>query len=137
MLTIHAVNKYLENFPPRLHDIVWELRNIVASVAPTATEVTRRNGLTYFHEPRGGPVSAGICQILLHPDHVRLAFIHGAFLPDPDHFLEGGQRYKRFIRIDSYERAPWEALKSMIASSSSFDPRTLSAQDIAAIHHQK
>jgi hypothetical protein len=137
MLTTHSVEKYLEHFRPDLRDIVWELRNIVASVAPTATEVARRNYLSYFHQQRGGPVSAGICQIIIHPDHIRLAFIHGAFLADPEHLLEGDQQYKRFVKIDSYEHAPWDALKDLIASSSSFDPYTLSAHDIAAIRHQE
>jgi hypothetical protein len=137
MLTTHFIEKYLERFPPGLHDIVWELRSIIASVAPNAAEVARRNYLSYFHEQRGGPVSAGICQIGFHPDHIRLAFIHGAFLPDPKHLLEGDQHYKRFVRIDSFEHAPWEDLKSLVAASSSFDPYTLSAQEIAAIRHQK
>src|SRR5512137_824396 len=109
MLSMHSIEKYLEHFPPELHDIVWELRNIVASVAPAATEVARRNGLTYFHQQRGGPVSAGICQIIICSNSIRLAFIHGAFLPDPESLLAGDRKYKRYVRIDSYEQAPWEA----------------------------
>jgi hypothetical protein len=135
MLSVHSIEKFLEHFPPELHDIVWELRNIVASVAPAATEVTRRNGLTYFHQQRGGPVSAGICQITILSNHVRLAFIHGAFLPDPESLLEGDRLYKRYVRIESYEQAPWDALKDLIASSSRFDPSTLTIQDIAAVRH--
>ena len=132
MLSTHSIEKYLERFQPELRDIVWELRNIIAAIAPTASEVTRRNGLVYFHQQRGGPVSAGICQIIIHPDAIRLAFIHGAFLPDPSHLLEGDRHYKRYVRIPSYEQAPWEALKELIISSSRFDPSTLSAQAIAA-----
>jgi hypothetical protein len=130
---MHSIEKYLEHFPPELHDIVWELRNIVASVAPAATEVARRNGLTYYHQQRGGPVSAGICQIIIRSNHIRLAFIHGAFLPDPESLLEGDRKYKRYVRIDSYEQAPWDALKDLIVSSSCFDPAILGTQDIAAI----
>jgi hypothetical protein len=124
MLTTHAIEKYLERFPPTLHEIVWELRNIVASVAPNAAEVTRRNGLVYFQQERGGPVSAGVCQILIQPDHIRLAFIHGAFLPDPGKLLQGDRLYKRYVRIDSYEQAPWQALKDLVAASARFDPYT-------------
>jgi hypothetical protein len=134
---MHSIEKYLEHFPPELRDIVWELRNIVASVAPAATEVARRDGLTYFHQQRGGPVSAGICQIIICSNHIRLAFIHGAFLPDPESLLEGDRKYKRYVRIDSYEQAPWDALKDLIASSSCFDPSILGIQDIAAIRHNR
>jgi hypothetical protein len=123
MLSTHFVEKYLERFSPELRDIVWELRNIVASVAPEATEVARRDGLVYFDQQRGGPVSAGICQIMIESNHIRLAFIHGSFLPDPGNLLEGDQLYKRFVSIASFEQAPWEALKDLIRSSSRFDPR--------------
>jgi hypothetical protein len=56
--------------------------------------------------------------------HVQLAFIHGSFLPDPHGLLQGNTQYKRFVRIYSYEEAPWEALKELIQASSRFDPRT-------------
>lgn len=134
MLTTHSLEKFLEHFQPELRDILWELRNIVASIAPTSTEVTRRNGLVYFDQQRGGPVSAGICQIMVHSDHVRLAFIHGAFLPDPGKLLEGEEKYKRYVKIDSYEQAPWDALRDLITASAQLDPRTISAADIASIH---
>jgi len=102
-----------------------ELRNIVASIAPDATEVVRWGGLSYYHEGRGRIVSAGICQIGIHKDHVRLAFIHGAFLPDPHSLLEGTQKYKRFVRLESYDDAPWDDLKQLITSASRFDPRSV------------
>jgi hypothetical protein len=137
MLSTHSVEKYLEHFNPELRDIVRELRSIIYSVAPEATEVARRNGLIYFYQQRGGPVSAGICQIMIQADHIRLAFIHGAFLSDPGNLLEGNQQYKRFVRINSFERAPWEALKNLIASSSRFDPRTLGEDDLASFHRHE
>lgn len=125
MLPIHQVEIYLQHTPVHFQEIVLELRNIIVSVAPDATEVVRWGGLSYFHAGGGGIVSAGICQIGLHPDHVRLAFIHGFFLPDPGQLLEGEQRYKKFVRITSYEHAPWDTLKQLILDSSRFDPRSL------------
>ena len=74
---------YLAHLSPELRDIVFELRSIIVTLAPTATETIHRKGFSYYYAERGGPVSAGICQINLHGDHIRLAFIHGAFLPDP------------------------------------------------------
>jgi len=132
MLSTNSIEKYLEHVRPELRDIVRELRNIVASVAPEATELVRRNGLVYFDQRRGGPVSAGICQITIQSDHIRLAFIHGAFLSDPGNLLEGDRLYKRFVRIVSYEQAPWDALKDLIESSSRFDPRILDAHDLTS-----
>lgn len=133
MLSTRAIENYLERIQPDLQELIWELRNLIASAAPAASEVTHRNGLIYFDPARGGHVSAGICQILVHPDHLRLAFIHGAFLPDPEHLLQGDEKYKRYVRLDSYENAPWEALKELITASASFDPRQITVQDIAAL----
>ena len=125
MLPTRHLEKYLEHVSPPLRDIVWEIRNIIVSIAPNATEVMHSKGMTYYHAERGGPVSAGICQIVIHTDHIRLAFIHGAFLPDPEGLLKGAPQYKKYIRIDSYEDANWDAIKDMIGASSCFDPRTL------------
>jgi hypothetical protein len=95
----------------------------VAAIAPKATEVTHSKGLTFYQAERGGPVSAGICQILILPDHFELAFIHGAFLPGPGHLPEGERQYKKLVRIAHYEATPWDALKDLITASACFDPR--------------
>jgi hypothetical protein len=125
MLPFHQIEIFLQHTPAQLQDIVLELRNIIASIAPDAVEVVRWGGLSYYHEGRGGIVSAGICQIGLHKDHIRLEFIHGAFLPDPRNLFEGTQKYKRYVRVRSFDEAPWDYLKELIASAAKFDPRLL------------
>ena len=124
MPPFHQVEAFLQRTPVHLQDIVLELRNIVTSIASDEVEVIRWRGLSYFHEGRGGIVSAGICQIGIHKDHVRLAFIHGAFLGDPKHLLAGNQKAKRYIKLKSYDAAPWDDLKQLIEESSKFDPRS-------------
>jgi hypothetical protein len=128
MLPIFAVEKFLQHTPEQFREIVLELRNIVASVAPCATEVILWKGISYYDEKRGGPVSAGICQVSILPDHVRLGFIHGAYLPDPRGLLEGDRKAKRFVRIYSYETAEWDYYKDLITSSYKFDPYMLTAK---------
>ena len=128
MLTTSTLDWYLEHAPSELRDIIMELRSIIASVAPNATEVLHPKGLTYYSKERGEPVSAGICQIGIHHDHIRLAFIHGAFLPDPRGLLERDRKYKRYVRIVSYEDADWDYLKELIISSAHFDPYSLKAE---------
>jgi hypothetical protein len=125
MLSTPEVERILEHVSPELRDIILELRNIVASVAPEATEEFRNKGFILYDARRGGPVSAGICQILIIQNQIELAFIHGAFLPDPKKLLEGGRQYKKFVRISSYEDAPWDDLRDLLVASSRFDPRTL------------
>lgn len=129
MLPIHNVQTFLQRIPEPLQDIVLELRNIIVSVAPDAVEVVRWGGLSYFHEGHGGIVSAGICQIGLQRDHVRLDFIHGIFLLDPHRLLQGHQKVKRYVQISSYDDAPWQDLRQLIEESSHFDPRSLASKN--------
>ena len=125
MLPTRAIESRLGNLPRDLQDVVLEIRSLVVAQAPQAIEKPHAHGWSYFR-PGGGPVSAGICQIVLFPDHVRLAFIHGAFLPDPCRLLQGGPKYKQYVRIQSFAAAPWEELKALIQASVHFDPYTLS-----------
>jgi hypothetical protein len=125
MLPTHQIEIFLQHTPPHLQEIALELRNIIACVAPDAAEVIRWGGLSYFHEGAGGIVSAGICQIGIHEDHVRLEVIHGTFIADPQHLLIGEQKYKRFVKIESFDTAPWENLKELIANAAKFDPKAL------------
>jgi hypothetical protein len=125
MLPVRQVEKFLEHTPADLQEIVLELRNIIASLAPDAAEVVRWGGLSYFHEGAGGIVSAGICQIGIHADHIRLAIVHNAFIKNSHHLFVGDQKYKRDVKIVSFDTAPWEDLKELITSSAQFKAKSL------------
>jgi len=124
MLPERSIENYLQQLPAELWDIVLEIRNIVTSVTPDATESQHSRGFSYYYKERGGPVSAGICQIGIFHDHIRLGFIHGVFLADPEGLLVGEPKYKKHVRIYHYEEAPWEYLKQLIEASSRFNPYT-------------
>ena len=125
----HDIELYLTQAAPQLsreqRDIIFELRDIIATIAPTATETRHRKGFSYYYAERGGPVSAGICQINWERDHIRLAFNHGAFLLDPQGLLQGDRLVKRYVEIASFDQAPWNDLQDLIAASAKFDPRIL------------
>lgn len=122
MLTLRQFEAHFYYLSKPLLEIALELRNLVAQIAPQAVEELRRNGVVYYDSSRGGPVSAGICQIMMFPDHIRLAFIHGAFLPDPEKLLTGTCRYKKYVRLSSFEETPWEEVIKLITASSRYDP---------------
>jgi hypothetical protein len=126
MLPTSAIEAFLQFTSPDLRDIVLELRNIVVSVVPISLERTHHHRLSYYDPERGGPVSASICQIGLQPDHIRLSFVHGSFLPDPQKLLEGPEKYMRFARLYSFTESPWEDLKALIIASAHFDSRSQS-----------
>jgi hypothetical protein len=75
-----------------------------------------------------------VCQINLEPDHVRLALFHGAFARDSDGLLEGDQKTKRFIRIFSFDDAPWSALHDLIAASAGIDPSSSRCEQVTEIN---
>jgi len=124
--SIYEIERFLERKPDALKDIVFELRNLIAEIAPSATEKILWGGLSYYDASRGGVVKGGICQIEIQADHVRLSFIHGAFLPDPQGLLQGERLFKRYVRLESYESVHWEALAALIRAAAQFDPALLS-----------
>jgi hypothetical protein len=124
MLTNRDLETHFNTLPADQLNVVVEIHNIVAEIVPSASLDFHRKGVTYFDPNRGGHVSAGICQTILVPGHVLLAFIHGACLPDPLQLLHGKTYPKRYLEIDSFDSAPWEAITDLIRESSHFDPRT-------------
>ena len=123
MLPYHTIEGFLKFTPPDLREIVLEMRNIVAEVAPDAIEDIRHGGIVcYFGS--GGPVSTGICGIAIKPDHVRLYFTHGAFIPDRSHLLRGSGKAMRYLKLSSYESVPWEEILTLIKDHADFDPRS-------------
>lgn len=136
MLTSREIEEFYRGTPTDLLAIVMELRSLIFSICPDVTEIIQWKGISYYISSRGGPVSANLCQIFVATGlaeknrprgmqpHVQLAFIQGAFLPDPEGLLEGKTKVKRFTRIYSFESAPWPALKALLEASSRFDPYT-------------
>ena len=118
------IERFLRLAPPRLKEIALELRNLVSSACPHATERILWGGLSYHDPAKGGPVKGAICQIKIDRDHIRLSFIHGARLKDPTGLLTGNRLSKRHIVIDSYDEAPWEVMLDLIEQASALDPST-------------
>jgi len=128
MLSITEIQNHYAHLSSDLLAVILEIHDIVATVNPIATEEFRRQGIVYYDPRRGGPVKAGICQSLIFRDKIHLAFIHGAFLPDPGHLLKGTTMPKRYLSIKDYETAPWEAVRELIHAHNQFDVFTLTTK---------
>lgn len=126
MLPTQFLEKKYSFLPNDQLDIFMELRNIIATIKPDVTEEPTRNSVTYYDSKKGGHVSAGVCAVVFCENHIEVRFIHGTFLPDPQQLLQGIRKYKRFLKIEKYDSAPWEAIRDLILASSQFDPYTLS-----------
>lgn len=125
MIPLVVLEQHLAHLSREKVEVILEIRNIVAGECPDAVERLDRNGITYYDAKRGGPVRAGICQVLFEPQHLRLAFIHGACLPDPSRLLQGETYPKRFLVLNDYESIPWSAVSALIKASAAFDPLSL------------
>jgi len=125
MIPIAMLEEHLKHLPEDILDIVMEIRDIVERLCPEAIERLDRNGIVYYDANRGGPVKAGICQILFKQDYVSLEFIHGAFLPDPAHLLRGSNLYKKQILLGAFNDVPWDEVTALITASAHFDPASL------------
>ncbi len=122
MRPFHEIDRFLKYTPAALSEIVMELRNLVAEVAPGATEDIRHGGLVYYFEESGGPVSAGVCGIAIKSDHVRLYFTHGAFIPDRAQLLRGAGKAMRYLKLTRFESVPWSEIRVLIKDHADFDP---------------
>ena len=125
MISPTALEQQLKHLPPGTIEVILEVHNIVAGVCPDAVERIDRKGISYYDAKRGGPVKAGICQLLFDGNELRLAFIHGACLPDPGHLLHGDTYPKRSMQLTTYDEIPWEAVTRLISASAAFDPMIL------------
>lgn len=129
MIPLAMLETHLKYLPEDMQDIVMEIRDIVERLCPEAVERLDRNGIVYFDANRGGPVKAGICQVFFKQDYISLEFIHGAFLPDPAHLLQGNNLYKKKVLLGTFTEVPWDEVTALITASAHFDPTSLVIKD--------
>ena len=58
-----------------------------------------------------------LCCFVLGEEHVTLAFLRGAALPDPEKFLEGKAKFVRNVRLRSLADVKRPGLKKLIAEA--------------------
>lgn len=100
-----------------------ELRELVQRAAPAAHEGIKFHGLCYYkpHHPYG-VIGGNICMIGVRDDAVRLGFIHGASLPDPDGLLQGSGKAKRYIELRSSADIRPKPFTQLIKAAVRYEP---------------
>lgn len=117
-LDAEELTEYLNACPDELHDLVLELRDLVRAAAPRTCEAIRFHALCYFKPDQPyGAIGGNVCMITPRAEHVRLEFIHGAFLPDPAGLLRGSAKAKRFIEIRSRADLRRRAVRTLIRAA--------------------
>lgn len=118
------IAKYLERCPSDLCDLIIELRKVVLKEAPGVAEAIRFHQLCYFKPDQPyGAIGGNVCMIEAKQDHVRLSFIHGASLADPDKLLRGTGKAKRFVEIRTIAEARRPAIRALIRKARAYSPQ--------------
>ncbi len=112
-------------------EILMAVREMMAGFAPRVVETIRERGISYHKPDEGGFVKGGVGGIDPHDDGVRFKFIHGAFLPDPQHLLEGDQIAMRQLTLHSMREVRRPAFKALVRAAVDFIP----AEDPAVLDY--
>lgn len=115
------VRRFLADVPSKQRGVVDALREVVRRVVPDAEETVLWSGLSYHSPWVGGRVKGAICQISVKGSDVRLEFIHGIRLADPDGLLEGDRLSKRYVSIRSADDARSAAVVRLIREASAVE----------------
>ncbi|MCX6094813.1 MAG: DUF1801 domain-containing protein [Candidatus Bipolaricaulota bacterium] len=120
-LEADEVGRFLDSVPSELGAVVEALRHVVRRTVPDAEETVLWDGLSYHTPWMGGRVKGSICQIVVRRGVVRLDFIHGIRLVDPDGLLEGDRLSKRYVPIRSVADARRLAIARLIHEASTIE----------------
>jgi hypothetical protein len=102
---------------PATARVVEALRAVIRRTAP-GTEESVAWGALSFHRPWiGGRVKGAVCQIVVKDGAVRLDFIHGVRLPDPERLLRGDGVSKRHVPIETVAAAKRPAIALLIRNA--------------------
>jgi hypothetical protein len=124
MVSADPIQAFLEGLSGDARSVVLALRALVRETVPDAEETVLWGGLSYHCPWVGGRVKGAICQITAKNGRVRLEFIHGIRLSDPQHLLRGSRLSKRYVDILSPAEADRARIRALIldASSVGFGP---------------
>jgi hypothetical protein len=98
--------------------LVLEARSVILRLLPNVTEDVHWRTLSYYDHRVGGHVKGAICQLSVCDGQVRIAFIHGAALPDPCALLHGSRKAKRFLTVTSSQALHAKAFRDLVLAAS-------------------
>ena len=114
--------EFEEGLPAETRDVVRALRDVVRRAAPQAEESLLWGSLSYHRPAVGGRVKGAVCLVTAKHGRVRLEFIHGVRLPDPQGVLRGSLVSKRFVEIDTVADAKRPEIAALVREAAAFDP---------------
>jgi hypothetical protein len=116
------LNEFLDGLTGSQREIVVAARNVVRRTISQAEESFAWGGLSYHRPEIGGRVKGAVCQITAKRGQVRLEFIHGVRLTDPQGLLQGDRKSKRFVPIGTATDAQRPEIVVLIQEAAEVDP---------------
>jgi hypothetical protein len=116
------LNKFLDGLSAEVRELVATLRKVIRRTIPEAEESILWDGLSYHRPEIGGRVKGAVCQINAKRGQMRLDFIHGIRLSDPQGLLQGDRKSKRFVPINTIADANRPEIVALIQEAAALDP---------------
>ena len=110
---------FLGSYPPDMQGISQSLRVLVKSALPDSQEIlyADQNHIGYSFTGRSTDRIVYICPM---KKYVRLGFMRGTQLPDPNHLLVGEGKWLRHIKIRSQEQANSPDVQSLLVAANDY-----------------
>ena len=97
-------------------------RRAILKTVPACNEFVKWGALSYQKPDPDGAIKGGICQLYPWRGQVLVGFVHGAFLSDPAHLLQGTAKAKRVLPIPSPAFLKDPRFLALLRASTRFDP---------------
>lgn len=113
---LDPIEAFLAGNSPEVQAISRTLRAIVKSAMPQANEIlfASHNHIGYsFSESMGDRV----CYVCPMKDYVRLGFMFGTYLADPDQLLVGTGKRLRHVKVRTVQEASHPALQQLVQAA--------------------
>ncbi len=112
---------FLASLSPDVRAIVGALRYVIRQTVPDVEETLLWGGISYHSPWIGGRVKGALCQIEAKGSEVRISFVHGIRLADPNRLLRGTALSKRFVRIHTVDEAQQSEIAALIREASAIE----------------
>ena len=122
-LSRSAIEALWAAWPPSLRTLGYAARDRVLDVLPAVTETVAFGALAYVAEGKPyGVIGGSVRQIERRRDGLVLAFLHGAFLPDPEGLLRGTAKVKRTLTLHAQDDLSRPAVAALLRAAVAHDP---------------
>ena len=110
------IEAFIAGYTPDVQAVSSTLRAMVKSAMPGASEIlfAKYNHIGYAWSES---MRDRICYICPMKDYVRLGFMYGTHLPDPEQLLVGEGKRLRHVKVRSVQEASNSALEQLVKAA--------------------